>query len=279
MASTAWRGALDVSGFPVNVRFYGRVKSRSGESFRQLDPKHKQPCSSVLRDVDGNDVERADVLKGVEHGKGQYVALTPDQVELIAEGERSSLIEAEQWVPLETVDLSLALSTYMVVADGDVPGSARSANLVWNGLRASGLAYVSRLTMKSGSRDAIVVIYANDDGMFAATMPFVHELNDVPESGFHVDQKQAEMFQKAVIGNVEVTDFEVEALESEYRQRRAQAIEAALKGKPLPKPVAKGPLKQADADLMALLESQIEEPKAAKPKAAKKAKARRKVAA
>lgn len=270
-ATTAWRGALSVlGGFPVNVRFYNRVKSRSGESFRQLDPEYLEPVSSVLQDKDGKVVARDKVLKGVEHGKGNWVALSDEQVELIKQGERSEMIEPEAFVGLDSVDLSLALSTYVVTPDPDTPGSERACNIVWNGLLANEIAYVSRLTMRAGSRDAIVLIYANEDGLFAATMPFQQELHDMPSQKWERDAKQAKMFMAAV-ENIE--PFELGEYASEYAARRAQAVEAALHGKPLPVNKPQVDLSTDEPDLMAALEAATAakgQSKAPKPKPVKK---------
>jgi Ku protein len=265
MATTAWRGAIEFSGFPINVALYGRVKSRSGDSFKTLDPVHKQPVKQQYVDINDEVVDRSETLKGVEVEKGVWTPLTPEAVEMIAEGERSEVLEPDSFSPLSTIDLGLALQTYEVLPDAKVAGSDKSVNTLWNGLRATGLAYVSRLTMRSGSRDAIVVFYATDHDLRAATLPFAAELNDVPSFTFEADEKQADLF-RLVVGD-DIQPFDLAAFQSEYRTRRQAAIDAALSGKKIAKPKAKKQAEPAN-DLMAALEAKVAAKGGKKAKAA-----------
>lgn len=250
MAYTAWRGAIELNGFPVNVQLFGRVKDRKGISFRQLDPKHKQPVTQQLVDIKGKVVNRDTLLKGVPNGE-TFVALNEDQATSIASAERSGVLTPDSFSPLASIDLSLAISTYAVRGDSKVAGSEKSVQTLWNGLHDMGLAYVSTITMRSGSRDAIIVFYATDTDLLAATLPFQAELNDVPAFVPQANSTQADLF-RLVVGD-DIAPFDLTAFESEYAARRDAAVEAALKGKKVaPKKVA--PKKEAaPSDLEAAL--------------------------
>jgi DNA end-binding protein Ku len=256
MASTytAWRGALDLGGFPVNVALYSRTKSQRSESFRILAPDG-QPRIQQYVDTAGNVLTKDECRQAVEVSKGQFVPLTDEAVELINDRQRSTVLEPEAFVPTDTLPLDLAITTYAVRADDKVPGADRSVNVVWNGLRASELAYVTKLTPRAGSVDSILVVYATTDGLWAATLPFAAELYEVPPAEFVTDDQQASVFETAILANQTVQPFDHSQYVSEYRTRRQAAIDAALSGEQLVAPVA--PQASQVPDLMAALSASI----------------------
>jgi hypothetical protein len=96
-------------------------------------------------------------------------------------------------------------------------------------VRASGLAYVSQVSL-GGGHDAILVLFADDDDFKGALLPFVHELYDVPEFEFAEDEKAAALFNQVVEVQHEPQLFEHAAFESEYATRRQAAIDAVIAG-------------------------------------------------
>src|SRR4051794_29907765 len=276
MARAAWSGAISFAGFPVNVRLYNRVKSRAAESFKTLAPTDKAPVTQQLIDTAGAVVERADCLKGVELSKGQFKELPPAAVEMIGSAERSVEVEPEQFAPLASVPLELSLKGYKVTPDEKVPGADRPTGIIWNGLRATGRAYITQITMRAGSRDCILAIWADEHGLYANELPYKAELNDVPGWEPVVDEQAAATFEAFIDAQYadKAGDFDHDGYESRYRERRAEAVQAALNGETIEVPE----VKQAEAaapDLMTLMQASVGEAKKPKAKAkAKKAKAK-----
>jgi len=289
MARSTWRGAIDIAGHPVHLSFYNRVKSRGGESFKTLGTDDR-PIKQVLVESDEfakleadpttkvATIGRNDTRKGVQVGADEFKPLDPEAIEGIASAERSTIIEPRSFVPRDALPIELAEKAYTVVPDEKVIGSERSAGQLWNGLRASGLAYTTEITTRAGSRDAIIAVYAKEDGLYAVALPFGHELQAVPEHEFEIDDAVGDAISNAISERYEVHEgFEHGEYVSAYQERRQTAIEAALDGKPVK--VAKAPEPKADTgDLMAALEGAA---KQAKPKKApaKKRTTKKKVAA
>jgi non-homologous end joining protein Ku len=276
---SSWSGALEVSGFPVPVVFYPRVKKLRNESFKTLAPDGK-PVHQQYIDSEGKPVE--ETRKGVEVAKGTYVPMTDEALEAIGEGSRSTLVVPEEFVPLESVPLHFAIERWAVRPNERVPGSEKSVNILWNGLCSTKLAYIAKITTRSGAHDSILAVYADSDGLWAAALPFAAELYDVPATDcFVLDRAAGDLFASFVgarqINNEKTsTAFAHEKFASEYAARREAAIAAVLAGESVP--VAKT-TPTATVDLMAALEASV---KAAKPKTkapAKKPVARRKVTA
>lgn len=281
MAAAAWSGAFELAGFSLNVRLWKRTKSVRHESFRTLAPDG-EPVNQVFIHPDTEEVVARDkTKKGVKVGKDTFVPLTPEAESTITESTKTALATPAYFAPMSTVDLSLALGSFVVTPDDNVPGSEKPVNIMWNGLRKSGLAYMTVLSMRGGSPDVQLALYADDEGLWAVSLPFAPEVKPVPAHDFEPDDKQADLFGRFVEGEYEVKDFDLAAQESEYAARREQTIQAVLDGKELDSPPVRT---TADTpDLMAKLEETIEQNKRqskSKPKPKKKAaKGKKKVAA
>jgi non-homologous end joining protein Ku len=270
----AWRGAIEFAGFPVNVALYGRVRKQRNQSFRQIAPSG-QPQKSAwpIDSATGEQFDPELTRKGVELGKDQWAVIPPEALEQINSGVKTTVAEPAGFAPLDSIALDLAIDRFAVRADDQVPGSAKAVNIVWNGLRASGLAYVSQVSL-GGGHDAILVLYvADDDDFRGVLLPFVHELYGVPGHEFAEDEKAASLFAQVLEAQHEPAPFDHGAFVSEYATRRQAAISAVLAGETIE---VRETVPAADEapDLMAALSAALEAGKGAPKK--KKAKATKK---
>jgi non-homologous end joining protein Ku len=147
-----------------------------------------------------------------------------------------------------------------------VAGAEQALNIVWNGLLSTGLAWCTQMSIRGG-HDAVLVVYADEAGLFAALLPFEEEVYPAPSFSFERSEKAGNLFAAMVEQEHEIDDFDHSAWKSEYRARRQAAIEAVIAGAPveaLPEPK---PEDTKVPDLMGLLEASIG---TAKKKPAKK---------
>jgi len=265
--ASSWKGALSFGGFPVAVALHKRTASASRDGFKMLDPVHYKPVHQTWEDVENDPVKREDTVKGINLGNDTYRALTPAQVEQIEAEGRSSVIEPLSFAPLASLPLDTATANYVVLPD-NVPGAESSVNALWNGLRAMKAAYVATLTIKT--HDAILAVYAADDGLRAVTLPFVSDLASLPTSFTpEVNRAQAAMVKTAIEDpkhGYDIKPFDPTEYVSCYAQRRARVIEEVLAGvEPTKqsKPITPGDL------MAALAASQAEVVADVKPKRAR----------
>jgi DNA end-binding protein Ku len=254
-----WRGAIEFEGFVVNVALYSRVKKQRNESFRLIGPSG-QPIQSnyPLDSGTGKEIKPEEVRRSVEVGSGKakkYVPMTEEAIERINSGIKTEIAQADRYAPLESIDLALAIDRFVVRADDKVPGAAANVNVLWNGLRASGLAHVSQIS-PGGGHDAILVLYADEHDFRGVLLPFEAELYPVPPPEFERNDKAGELFRR-VIDEEMVKPFDHAAYVSEYRARRQEAIDAVIAGADIkveapPEPVSQVP------DLMAALQASVE---------------------
>lgn len=283
-ARATWTGAIRLAGFPVNVTFWQRVKTRKSESFKMLDPVHKQPVQSVLLDVAGNRVERSETLRGVERGKEVY-ELPPEALEMIERREKSSTVEIDRFSELDSVPLELSLDSYYIVPDAKTPGSEDPVQILWNGLHATGrVAVVPGWCPRSGAKPSTLVIRATDEGLVGYLMPFRNEVNVPPADFMPNENEQAVAVMTQFIDAAYSTEaFDMEAYRDEHGERRQAAIDMALSGETTA-PLSESPQPtSAVPNLMAALQASIDAQPAKKTPAkkapAKRAPAKKKAAA
>jgi non-homologous end joining protein Ku len=257
---------------PVNIELHARVKKTRKKSFRNLAPSG-QPVQGKNFDPATGEEFTEPPQKGWELGKGQYAIIPPETIEAIGEKQKTTIAKAEAFPPLDTIALDLAIDRFAVRPDGAVPGSDQAVMIVWNGLRATKRAYVSQVSL-GGTDDALLVLYADEVGFWAALLPFAHELYAVPTHSLDENEQAGALFEQMLEQEHgdKLGAFQHDAWSSKYAARREALIAQAIEGKtPITADAPEEP-KQATPDLMALLTASVEAKKpkrkaAAKPKA------------
>jgi non-homologous end joining protein Ku len=249
--------ALEFAGMPVNVQLSNRVKKTRNESFKTIAPSgapahNGDPVDEMTGKTFNKDLARKGVP--VPGQKGAYAVLSADDVETITKGVKTEFAEHAQFAQVDTIAFDLAIDRYSVIPDPKVPGAEVAANILWNGLRESRLAHISQVSL-SGGMDQLLVVYADDQGLWAAGLPFEEELYAYPTFEFSVDEKAAKLASKKM--QKEAVPFNHSAFKSEYKARRKAVIDAVLAGTPVE--IEQPKAKAATPDLMAMLEAEAEE--------------------
>src|SRR5277367_7134982 len=73
-----WEGHLKLSLVSCPVSLYRATTSKSDVSFHLLNPETNNRIRMIPTDPDTGPVERADLVKGYEVSKNEYVVLTDD---------------------------------------------------------------------------------------------------------------------------------------------------------------------------------------------------------
>jgi non-homologous end joining protein Ku len=250
--SKAWSGALELAvgdlTVNANVSLYRRRQKARTESFKTIDEQGRllptHAGKTTYFDVDGNETK---TFKGIHASgpktglKARYVAVDEETQEKMTEGSKTRIAKPVQFVKLDDVDLTLAIDSYAVRPDADVPGADQAVKILWNGLRAHRGAYVAQVAL-TGQMDSVMVVYATETDLLAALLPFENELYEVPPLEFEPDAKAAQVAGQAIEQSYGITDFELDSFESEYKARRQKVVDQVLAGadievEPEPEPV------------------------------------------
>src|ERR1700756_1127431 len=99
------------------IALYPATSEREKISFHQLN---KETGNRIrYRKVDaetGDEVESADIIKGYEVGKGDYITVEPEELEAVAL-ESKHTIEIEEFVPKKDIDELYLSDPYYMVPD------------------------------------------------------------------------------------------------------------------------------------------------------------------
>src|ERR1700722_13455017 len=167
-----WKGYLKLSLVSCPIALYPATSEREKISFHQLN---KETGNRIrYRKVDaetGDDVDQADIIKGLEVTKGEYVQLEPDKQDAVAiESKRT--IEIDEFVPKSDIDEIYMRDPYFLVPDGEVGQQAFA--VIREAIRKEGMVALGKVVFTS--REHIIALEARDKGMMGITLRYPYEV-------------------------------------------------------------------------------------------------------
>jgi DNA end-binding protein Ku len=211
----------------IPVKLYAATQASAGISFNLLH----RACGSRLRQQyvcikEDVVVERADMVKGYEFAKDQYVTFTPD--ELTALGEKATqTVEIDEFVPAESIDPIYYDKAYFLGPD---KGGAKPYALLVESMRQTGQTAVGRYAARG--KQYIVQLRPVAGGLVMQQLLYAPEVRsiadiDVPEA----QVRDAELgLAKQLISQISSKEFDPTKYEDEVKRRIETAIEKKLEG-------------------------------------------------
>jgi DNA end-binding protein Ku len=234
----------------IPVKVYSSTVSSERISFNLLrssdGSRVKQQYVAVN---DGKIVERADMVKGYEFAKDQFVRFSPEEMKLL-EDATSRSIDIGQFVPLESVDPVYFEGTYYLVPD---KGGAKPFTLLATALRKAHQCAVGRWI--SRGKEHIVVIRPIGEGLALHQLHFQSEIRDVKDLGVEpatVSDAELKLAQQ-LIDHLGAKRFDPQEYVDEHRARVQAAIDKKVEGKEVS--VAEGPVAKAGGNVIDLMEA------------------------
>src|SRR5881398_2676312 len=162
----------------IPVKLYSATQSQSSISFNLL---HKG-CGSRLRQQylcarESVVVERADMVKGYEFAKDQYVTFTPDELKELEE-KGTQMIEISEFVPAETIDPVYYDKAYFLGPD---KGGAKPYALLAESMRQSGQTAVGRYAARG--KQYIVQLRSVPGGIVMQQLLYAPEVRTIADVG------------------------------------------------------------------------------------------------
>jgi len=237
----------------IPVKLYSAASSRS-VSFNLLHAK----CGNRIREqrfcpVCNEVLEKADLVKGFEFAKDQYVKLTDEDLKAL-EGEVSRAIEIVEFVPLLKVDPIYFEKTYYLGPD---KGGEKPYRLLSDAMTQAAKVALAKFIMRG--KENLVLVRSAQNGLMLHTMFFADEVRSFDE----VSKGEATKISSAetnlalrLIDELANQEFEPEKYEDEYRQRVTEMVNTKAAGKDIT--VAAPLAKRAQViDLMAALKESL----------------------
>lgn len=202
--------------------------SAKGVSFNLL---HKK-CGGRMKQqylcpADNEVVERADMVKGFEYSKDQYVKFTDDELKQL-EAERTGALELLQFVPAETVDFVYIEKSYYLGPD---KGGERAYRLLSEALTRADRLAVGRYGTRG--KDNLVLVRPYKKGLILHEVFYADEVRafDEVETGGEFDFKPIELdLAEKLIEQLDQPAFDPAAFKDEYAARVHAAVEKKVAG-------------------------------------------------
>jgi DNA end-binding protein Ku len=234
----------------IPVKLYAATVGGERISFNLLRQKDGSRLKQQYVAVnDGKIVERAEMTKGYEFAKDQYVVFSPDELKAL-EDATTHAIDIGQFVPLESVDPVYFDGTYYLAPD---KGGAKPYSLLATALKNTKQCAVGRWT--SRGKEHIVVIRAMQDGLALHQLHFQAEVRTMKELGVEsapVSDAELKLAQQ-LIEHLAAKRFDPNEFVDEHRGRVEAAIQRKVAGKEVA--LAEPPAQNAGGNVVDLMEA------------------------
>src|ERR1700749_367678 len=182
-----WKGFLKLSLVSCPIALFPATSEREKISFHQLN---KETGNRIrYRKVDsetGDEVEQADIIKGYEVAKGEYIELDPEELEAVAIESRRT-IEIDEFVPKTEIDDIYMRDPYYIVPDGEVGQQAFA--VIREAIRKEGMVALGKVVFTS--REHIIALEARGKGMMGITLRYPYEVRKEDEYFETIEDEKA----------------------------------------------------------------------------------------
>ena len=167
----------------IPVKLYAATSPQAGISFNLLHGA----CGSRLKQQylcakEGVVVERADMVKGYEFAKDQYVTFTPEELKEMEE-KGTQMIEISEFVPAESIDPIYYDKAYFLGPD---KGGAKPYALLAESMRQSGQTAVGRYAARG--KQYIVQLRAIPGGIVMQQLLYAPEVRTIQDVGIEASE-------------------------------------------------------------------------------------------
>ncbi len=237
----------------VPVKLYSTGESGRKISFNWLH----EDCGTRLKQQyfcpsDGEIVERANMIKGYEFAKEQYVTFKPEELKALEE-QASQSIDITEFVPAEQVERIYLDKPYYLGPD---KGGERAYRLLAAALRKTGRAAIAKYA--SRGKQYLVMVRPMDDGLIMEQLLYPQEIrafSEVPCGEGEVKPQELELAVQ-LIEQAATDDFKPENYRDEVRERVLALIQQKVDGEEITLAPTEEPKTQI-LDLMAALKASL----------------------
>lgn len=262
-----WSGHIRLSLVSLPVNIYPAL-SRS----RQI-PLHLiyRPTGQRVHHqnvVDGEPVEREDIVKGYEVEKGEYVLLEPEEIKTLRIPSKETL-DIVQFVNADAIDAIYSETPYFIAPDGK---SGEDAFLVIReALRATGKVGLGQLAI--GGRERLCAIRPCGSGMLLETLRYEDEIRKSDpyfgDIGGTVDKEELSLAKELI--RRKTAGFKPEQFHDHYREALQELIDSKLEHRAPREVIEEKPTGKV-INLMDALRQSLKEPAGEVPARPSKAK-------
>jgi DNA end-binding protein Ku len=229
-----WKGYLKLSLVSCPIALYPATSEREKISFHQLNRETGNRIRYKKVDAEtGDEVENADIVKGYEVDKGEYIELAPEELEAVAI-ESKRIIDIDEFVPRSEIDELYLRDPYYIVPDGDVGQQAFA--VIREAIRNEGMVALAKIVFTS--REHIIALEAHGKGMVGVTLRYPYEVRAENDYFDDIEDEKIpkDMLDLAVhIVNTKTGHFNPEHFKDQYEDALKDLLRKKQKGEKIEK--------------------------------------------
>lgn len=261
-----WKGYLKLSLVSCPIALYPATSSSERVSFNRINKKTGNRLKQQQVDAEtGEPVEKEDVGRGYEVGKGQYIQVEDEEIEKIRI-ESTHTIDIDSFVPRPEIDDRYLDSPYYVAPTDQVGQEAFA--VIRDAIHEKGMVALGRVVVSR--REYVVMLEAFDKGLLATTLRYGYEVRDqaayfedIPDLKLPAEMKQL----AAHIVDTKASHFDPTKFVDHYETALVELLRAKQAGRVVEAPKDE-PAPQRVINLMDALRASIGAETKKKPAAA-----------
>ncbi|MGA2128905.1 MAG: Ku protein [Xanthobacteraceae bacterium] len=169
-----WKGYLKLSLVSCPIALYPAASSSERVSFNRVNKKTGNRLKQQLVDAEsGEPVDKEDIGRGYEIGKGQYLQVADEEIEKI-QIPSTRTIEIDSFVPRAEIDDRYIDSPYYIAPTDQVGQEAFA--VIRDAIREKKMVALGRVMV--ARREHVVMLEALDKGLLATTLRYPYEVRD-----------------------------------------------------------------------------------------------------
>lgn len=183
----SWSGHLRLSLVTCPVVLYNALSSQGDVHFNLINPDTGNRIRSVAVDsVTEEPLERKDLVKGYEISKGEYVIMTPEELDSVRL-ESTSVIDIDKFVDADKIDRLYWDHPYYLAPDGDM--AEESFAVIASAMAKTNKVALGRVVM--AQRERLMALEPRDGGIVATTLRDRDELREAAKYFEGLDEAKA----------------------------------------------------------------------------------------
>jgi DNA end-binding protein Ku len=211
----------------IPVKLFPASQGAAGISFNMLHSK----CKSRLKQqyvcpTDNEVVDRADIVKGYEFAKGQYVTLTDEELEAI-EARATEEIAITEFVPIDKVDPVYFDKPYYLGPD---KGGDKAYRLLGEAMERTGRCALAKYAARG--KQYLVLVRPLEGRLVMQQLKYKDEVRSCSEVPVgEAELKDAELkLAIQLIEQIAADEFKPEAYEDEVKKRIQALLDRKVQG-------------------------------------------------
>jgi Ku protein len=230
-----WKGYLRLSLVSCPIALYPAASSAERVSFNRINKKTGHRLKQLMVDAEtGDPVDKEDIGRGYEVGKGEYVLVEDDELEKI-KIESTHTIDIDSFVPRSEIDDRYMDSPYYIAPTDKVGQDAFT--VIRDVIRDKGMVALGRVVLTR--REHVIMLEAFDKGLLGTTLRYAYEVREaagyfeeIPELKLPKEMKEL----AAHIVDSKSAHFDPKTFEDHYETALVEMLRAKQAGRVIQAP-------------------------------------------